>query len=480
MGKSTGFKEYPREVAGYRPVQERTQHYQEFTLPIPEETLRRQGARCMDCGLPFCHSDHGCPLGNLVPEWNDLVYRGRWKDAADRLWLTNNFPEFTGRVCPAPCETACVLGINADPVTIKQIEHNIIDRAYDEGWVVPQPPAVRTGKRIAIVGSGPAGLAAADQLNRAGHTVTVLERDDRIGGLLTLGIPDFKLEKRVVERRLDVMREEGVIFQTGAHVGVNYSVEELSRFDAVCLCGGATAPRDLPIPGRDLHGVHYAMDFLTQQNRRVAGLPVGQEDILATGKHVIVIGGGDTGSDCVGTSNRQGAASVTQIELLPMPPDARTPEFPWPYWPQVLRTSSSHEEGCIRDWSVSTKEFVGEGGAVKRLSGVKLRWSEPDASGRRKMEEISGSAFELPADLVLLAMGFVGPEKKGLLEELGVELDARGNVKTKDDYATSVPGVFAAGDMRRGQSLVVWAIAEGRRAARAIDLYLMGDTELPE
>ncbi len=478
MGKLTGFKEYPRETAGYEPVAERVQHYGEFTRELPDERLARQGARCMDCGTPFCHTRHGCPLGNLIPEWNDHVYRGRWKDALAALLSTNNFPEFTGRVCPAPCETACVLGINADPVTIKQIEENIIEHGFRDGLLTPQPPAVRTGKSVAIVGSGPAGLAAADQLNRAGHSITVLERDDRIGGLLSYGIPDFKLGKDIVERRLKLMQAEGVVFQTGAHVGVNYPVSRLLGFDAVCLCGGATAARDLAVPGRELSGIHFAMPFLTQQNRRVAGQPIEGEAILATGKHVIVIGGGDTGSDCVGTSNRQGAASVTQLELLPMPPQARTDAFPWPYWPLILRSSSSHEEGCARDWAVSTKRFTGQDGQLQQLHGVRLEWNEPDEHGRRKMREVPNSDFTLPAQLVLLAMGFVGPEKKGLLSELGVELDQRGNVKTDADYATSVPGVFAAGDMRRGQSLVVWAIAEGRRVARSIDLHLMGSSNL--
>ncbi|MBE7560056.1 glutamate synthase subunit beta [bacterium] len=478
MGKLTGFMEIARETGGYEPVVERVRHYREFTRPLPAEKLSQQGARCMDCGTPFCHTSHGCPLANLIPEWNDHVYRGRWKDALFTLLSTNNFPEFTGRVCPAPCETACVLGINADPVAIKQIEEAIIERGFGEGWMAPRPPAVRTGRTIAVVGSGPAGLAAADQLNQAGHSVTVLERDDRIGGLLTYGIPDFKLDKRVVERRLELMRAEGVVLETGANVGVNYPVSRLLGFDAICLCGGATAPRDLAVPGRELAGIHFAMPYLTQQNRRVAGLPVQGEEILATGKHVIVIGGGDTGSDCVGTANRQGAKSVTQLELLPLPPAARTEACPWPYWPLILRTSSSHEEGCARDWAVSTKSFSGRDGKVEQLHGVRLEWSEPDEHGRRRMREIPGSEFTLAAELVLLAMGFLGPEKKGLLSELGVELDERGNVKTDGDFATSVPGVFAAGDMRRGQSLVVWAIAEGRRVARAVDLYLMGSSNL--
>jgi glutamate synthase (NADPH) small chain len=479
MGKPTGFKEIAREVATKRPVEERLLDYAEIEREMPTEKLRNQGARCMECGLPFCHSDFGCPLANLIPDWNDAVYKGRWKDALNLLLSTNNFPEFTGRVCPAPCETACVLGINADPVAIKQIEVEIAERAFKERWIRPKPPQIRTGRRIAIVGSGPAGLAVAAQLNSAGHWVTVFERDDKIGGLLRYGIPDFKMEKRILQRRLDIMAAEGVIFMTNTSVGDNYPTEALHEFDAVCLCGGACAPRDIQVPGRELSGIHFAMDFLTQQNRRVAGLPVIGEEIVATGKNVVVIGGGDTGSDCVGTSNRQGANSVTQIELLPAPPDCRTNSSPWPQWPSILTTSSSHEEGCKRDWSACTKSFEGSEGRVKSLNAVRLKWSEPDEQGKRTMSEIEGSDFALEADLVLLAMGFTGPEKKGPLADLRLRLDERGNADTDENYMTSNPGIFAAGDMRRGQSLVVWAIAEGRKAARAIDVYLTGDSNLP-
>jgi glutamate synthase (NADPH/NADH) small chain len=432
----------------------------------------------MDCGVPFCHT--GCPLGNIIPDWNDLIYRGRWKDAIDRLHSTNNFPEFTGRICPAPCEEACVLNINDSPVTIKQIEKQIIDHAFAEGWVAPQPPSHRTGKRIAVVGSGPAGLAAAAQLNRAGHTVEVFERSDRIGGLLMYGIPDFKLEKSIVERRLKQMRDEGVVFHVNANVGVNVAVDDLRRdFDAIVLAGGATAARDLPIPGRELRGIHLAMDFLPQQNRKVAGDHVANQ-ILATGKNVVILGGGDTGSDCLGTSNRQGAKQVYQFELLPKPPDSRTTEVaPWPYWPMILRSSSSHEEGVQRDWSISTKSFSGDAdGNVRKLHGIRLEWNK-GANGRMQMVEVPGSEFAIDCELVLLAMGFLGPEKPGMIEQLGVRLDERSNVSVGADYQSSVPGVFACGDMRRGQSLVVWAIWEGREAARGVDAFLMGHTDLP-
>lgn len=478
MGKITGFLEIPREMPARRPVSERLKDWQELEGKLPEDKLQQQGARCMDCGIPFCHK--GCPLGNIIPDWNDLVYRGRWKDAIDRLHSTNNFPEFTGRVCPAPCEEACVLRINDDPVTIKQIEKQIIDHAFKEGWIAPVPPSRRTGKKIAVVGSGPAGLAAAAQLNRAGHTVEVFERADRIGGLLMYGIPDFKLEKHVVERRVQQMRDEGVVFHVNANVGGNVAVADLkSKFDAIVLCGGATAARDLPIPGRDLDGIHFAMDFLPQQNKKVAGDDVPNQ-ILATGKHVVILGGGDTGSDCLGTSNRQGAKSVHQFELLPKPPEDRTEDIaPWPYWPMILRSSSSHEEGVVRDWSINTKKFSGDAnGKVKKLHGVRLEWKKGE-NGRPQMVEVPGSEFELDADLVLLAMGFVGPEKPGMIEQLGVALDERGNVSVGADYQSSVPGVFACGDMRRGQSLVVWAIWEGREAARGVDTYLMGETSLP-
>lgn len=478
MGKITGFLEIPREMPARRPVSERLKDWQELEGKLPEDKLQQQGARCMDCGIPFCHK--GCPLGNIIPDWNDLVYRGRWKDAIDRLHSTNNFPEFTGRVCPAPCEEACVLRINDDPVTIKQIEKQIIDHAFKEGWIAPVPPSRRTGKKIAVVGSGPAGLAAAAQLNRAGHTVEVFERADRIGGLLMYGIPDFKLEKHVVERRVQQMRDEGVVFHVNANVGGNVAVADLkSKFDAIVLCGGATAARDLPIPGRDLDGIHFAMDFLPQQNKKVAGDDVPNQ-ILATGKHVVILGGGDTGSDCLGTSNRQGAKSVHQFELLPKPPEDRTEDIaPWPYWPMILRSSSSHEEGVVRDWSINTKKFSGDAnGKVKKLHGVRLEWKKGE-NDRPQMVEVPGSEFELDADLVLLAMGFVGPEKPGMIEQLGVALDERGNVSVGADYQSSVPGVFACGDMRRGQSLVVWAIWEGREAARGVDTYLMGETSLP-
>jgi len=478
MGKITGFLEIERELPARRPVDERLHDWRELEGKHPEDKLQKQAARCMDCGIPFCHK--GCPLGNIIPDWNDLVYRGRWREAIERLHSTNNFPEFTGRICPAPCEEACVLNINNDPVTIKQIEKQIIDHAFNAGWVVPVPPTRRTGKRVAVVGSGPAGLAAAAQLNRAGHTVEVLERADRIGGLLMYGIPDFKLEKWIVERRLQQMRDEGVVFRVNAHVGVNVSVDDLRRnFDAIVLAGGATWARDLPIPGRELNGIHFAMDFLPQQNKKVAGDEV-RDQILATGKNVVILGGGDTGSDCLGTSNRQGAKQVHQFELLPKPPDSRTADVsPWPYWPMILRSSSSHEEGVQRDWSVNTKALSGDAdGNVRKLHGVRLEWKK-DASGRPQMVEIPGSDFEIECELVLLAMGFLGPERAGMLDDLGVRLDQRGNVDVGADYQASVPGVFACGDMRRGQSLVVWAIWEGREAARGVDAFLMGHTFLP-
>ncbi len=478
MGKVTGFLEIPRELPARRPIEERLKDWRELEGKLPEDKLQAQGARCMDCGIPFCHK--GCPLGNIIPDWNDLVYRGRWRDAIDRLHATNNFPEFTGRICPAPCEEACVLNINNDPVTIKQIEKQIIDHAFKAGWIVPTPPSRRTGKRVAVVGSGPAGLAAAAQLNRAGHHVEVFERADRIGGLLMYGIPDFKLEKWIVERRLQQMRDEGVVFRVNSHVGVDVPVAYLrEHFDAIVLAGGATWARDLPIPGRELNGIHFAMEFLPQQNKKSAGDDV-QNQILATGKNVVILGGGDTGSDCLGTSNRQGAKQVYQFELLPKPPESRTAEVaPWPYWPMILRSSSSHEEGVVRDWSVNTKYFSGDdSGNVRRLHGVRLEWKTGD-NGRPQMVEIPGSEFAIDCDLVLLAMGFLGPERNGMIEELGVELDQRGNVAVGKDYQASVPGVFACGDMRRGQSLVVWAIWEGREAARGVDTFLMGETQLP-
>ena len=473
MGKVTGFMEYTRETAERRPVTERVKDWFEIYRPMPEDKLRSQGARCMDCGVPFCHT--GCPLTNLIPDWNDFVYRGRWRDALRQLHATNNFPEFTGRVCPAPCEAACVLGINEPPVTIKQIEKTIVDRGFEEGFIKPEPAAVKTGKRVAVVGSGPAGLAAAQQLARAGHSVTVFEKSDRVGGLLRYGIPHFKMEKHLIDRRLEQMRGEGVVFQTNAHVGANVPVEDLRKdFDAILLAGGAEYPRDLKVPGRELKGIHFAMEFLPQQNRRCEGdIMPDFSAILATGKQVVIIGGGDTGADCLGTSHRQGAACVTQFELLPRPPAERSPSTPWPLWPMQLRTESSHEEGGIRDWSVSTVRFTGdEHGNVKQLHAARV-------GAPPKFEPLPGSEFTMDADLVLLAMGFLGPVKNGMIEKLGVSLDARGNVAADEDYMSSVPGVFAAGDMRRGQSLVVWAIAEGRKAARGIDRYLMGETRLP-
>jgi glutamate synthase (NADPH) small chain len=487
MGDPRGFMKHPRVEPIKLPVEERIRHYREFERQPDEKHLREQGARCMDCGVPFCHGPTGCPLGNLIPVWNDYVYRGEWREAIDALHATNNFPEFTGRVCPAPCETACVLGINEPAVTIKQIEVSIIDRAFQEGWIKPEPPAVRTGKKVAVIGSGPAGLACAQQLNRAGHSVTVFERADRIGGLLTYGIPDFKMEKSHVDRRVDQMRAEGVIFRTGANVGVNVDPAELMKeFDALVLCGGSTVPRDLPIPGRELDGIEFAMDFLPQQNRRVAGLKIeDRKELLATDKHVVVIGGGDTGSDCIGTSVRQGAKSVIQFELLPEPPAGRTEAFPWPYWPMIKRTSSSQAEAAKvavgeRLYSINTKKFTGENGRVKKLHAVRLEWIPSENGGHPQMKEIPGSEMEFNCDLALLAMGFLHPQHEGMLQSLGIELDRRGNVSTSESrYQTSVDKVFAAGDMRRGQSLVVWAIAEGRNAAYDVDEFLMGESLLP-
>jgi len=484
MGKVTGFLEIRRQMTQYRDPLERLKDYRQVQLDAPTELVQQQGARCMDCGVPFCHK--GCPLGNVIPDWNDLAYRGRWREAIDELHATNNFPEFTGWVCPAPCEYACVLGINDDPVTIKQIELAVIDRAFREGWVKPLVPKRRTGKKVAIVGSGPAGLACAQQLNRAGHHVTVFERADRIGGLLRYGIPDFKLEKWIVERRVNLLAEEGIVFRTNANVGYNVSVAELrTEFDAIVLCGGSTRPRDLPVPGRNLAGIYFAMEYLPLQNRRVAGdeLPPAS-DITAKDKRVVVIGGGDTGSDCVGTALRQGCISVHQFELLPRPPETRPPSMPWPTYPMILRTSSSHEEGEVagkltREWAVSTKAFSGKNGHVEKLHAVRVEWVSDPKTGRPIMREIPGSEFELDVDLVILAMGFVGPETDGPVGQLELDLDARGNVATNEDYMSSVEGVFAAGDMRRGQSLVVWAITEGRKAARGVDKYLMGETLLP-
>ncbi len=478
MGKPTGFKEFTRELPKKRAPGERVHDFKEFYLPFPEEKIRNQAARCMDCGVPTCHS--GCPLGNIIPDWNDLVYRNLWKDAIDRLHATNNFPEFTGRLCPAPCEEACVLSINEPAVTIEEIEKQIIERAFSEGWVLPVRPESRTGKKVAVIGSGPAGLAAAQQLNRAGHFVTVYERDHKIGGLLRYGIPDFKMEKWVIDRRVHILESEGITFKTDADLGKNVPFDELNGYDAVVLCIGATVGRDLPVEGRDLEGIVPAMEFLARQNRVVGGEPLEDNEILnAKDKHVIVIGGGDTGSDCIGTSNRQSAVTVTNFELLPKPPEGRPDNQPWPYWPMRLRTSSSHDEGVHREWSINTKKFVGENGRVTKLITTHIEFEPDPNGGRPKIKEIPGTEKEWPADLVLLALGFTGPEPGGIVEHLGVELDARGNIKTDEHYATNVPNVYAAGDGRRGQSLIVWAISEGREAARAADLHLMGKTELP-
>ena len=472
MGKVTGFLEFERLDPEKRTVAERVKDWREFELPVIQDVIAKEGARCMDCGIPFCNT--GCPLGNLIPDWNDHVYKDQPELAIQALHATNNFPEMTGRVCPAPCEAACVLGINDDPVSIKLIERTIADRAFAEKLVVPVMPKIRTGKKVAVIGSGPAGLAAAQQLNRAGHSVTLYERDDRIGGLLTYGIPDFKMEKELVERRVKQMTEEGVVFKAGVDVGRAVTGDELrANFDAVVLAIGSRKPRDLPVPGRELDGVHFAMDFLTQQNRRVAGDSVPAEGaILATGKNVVVIGGGDTGSDCIGTSHRQGAKSVTNFEIMPRPPDERATSTPWPMWPLMLRTSSSHEEGGTRDFSISTERMTGTNGRLEKLHCVRVEMREG------KFERIAGSEFVLDAELVLLAMGFVHPEHEGVVEQLGVKLDRRGNVAIDPNFMSSVPGVFAAGDCERGQSLVVWAIADGRKAARSVDKFLMGRTEL--
>jgi len=474
MGKVTGFMEFKREDAPARPVEERVHDYLEVYPNVGEKQIREQGARCMDCAVPFCHD--GCPLGNIIPDFNDLMYRGKWEDALERLHRTNNFPEFTGRICPAPCESACVLGINDEPVAIELIEKTIAERGFSEGWIRPRPPAERSGKRVAVVGSGPAGLAAAAQLNQYGHRVTVFERNDRVGGLLRYGIPDFKMEKWVIDRRVDILAAEGIEFRLSAHVGVNVPVRTLvDDFDAIVLAGGAEQPRDLQVPGRELRGIHFAMEFLEQQNRRVAGEEISAaESILAAGKRVVVLGGGDTGSDCIGTSHRQGAKHVYNFELLGKPPEERTDDTPWPLHPmpsEILRMSSSHKEGGDRDWGISTTGFSGRDGQVEKLHAVRVRLGAPDESGRRAMETVPGSELTLDVDLVLLAMGFTGPVKRGLLDELKVELSSRGNVETQE-YTTSLPGVFAAGDMRRGQSLVVWAIAEGRQAAAQAHRYL--------
>jgi len=487
VGKTTGFKEFERRPPAKRPVGERVGDYLELYQEWPPESVQEQGARCMDCGVPFCHQ--GCPLGNLIPEWNDLVYRGQWEVALHRLLATNNFPEFTGRICPAPCEVSCTLAINDDPVTIEFIEKAISDRGYEEGWIKPQLPPQRTGKKVAVVGSGPAGLACAQQLNRAGHLVTVYERDQLIGGLLRLGIPDFKLSKDLVQKRIDIMAAEGIEFVTGAFVGKNVPTDDLvGNFDAIALCSGSTFPRDLEVPGRNLDGIHYAMEYLPQQNYRGAGMPVHASGlnaaadpppaITAEGKRVIIIGGGDTGADCLGTTHRQGAASVHQFELLPEPPEARAPDNPWPQWSRVLRLSPAHEEGGELDFAIETTQFTGSKGQVEQLHAHRLNWT-PGENGRMKMEPIPDTDFTIDCDLVLLAMGFLHPEHDGPVRQLGLELDGRGNVKVDRFKRTSREGIFAAGDMARGQSLVVWAIAEGRAAAHGVDKYLMGRTTLP-
>jgi glutamate synthase (NADPH/NADH) small chain len=474
--------EFPRIDRSYAPAADRVQHYREFVIPLKNDEVSIQGARCMDCGIPFCHQ--GCPVNNVIPDWNDLVYQGKWQEALTVLHSTNNFPEFTGRICPAPCEEACTLNIDDNPVTIKTIECSIVDMGWEQGWIKPQVAAHKTGKRVAVVGSGPAGMACAQQLARAGHEVEVFEKNDRIGGLMRYGIPDFKMEKRIIDRRMEQMQAEGVTFHTGAHIGIATPVSELlDGFDAIALTGGSEHSRDLEVPGRELDGVHFAMTFLPQQNKRNAGDTIDPAvSLSARDKHVIVIGGGDTGSDCIGTSFRQGALSVTQLEILPKPPEKEDKGITWPDWPNKLRTSSSQNEGAIRDWSVATKSIEGENGKITAINCVRLNW-ERDDNGQWQMQEIEGSEFQLKADLLLLAMGFVHPVHEGMLKELGVELDARGNVKGETEganaYHTTIDKVFAAGDMRRGQSLVVWAIREGRQCARAIDEYLMGSSDLP-
>ena len=479
MGKPTGFIEIARRERSYTPEKERLKHYDEFTVPLSDPEVRQQGARCMDCGIPYCHD--GCPVNNIIPEWNDLVYQGEWRESLRILHSTNNFPEFTGRICPAPCEAACTLNITDQPVTIKTIEVSIVEKGWQEGWIVPRIAKRRTGKNIAVVGSGPAGMACSQQLARAGHSVVLYEKNARIGGLMRYGIPDFKMEKHFIDRRMAQMRAEGVEFRPNSDIGITIPIEEIQeKFDAVVLTGGAEHPRDMPVPGRELPGVHFAMEFLTQQNRRLNSEPLGEgPEIMATGKDVVVIGGGDTGSDCVGTSNRHGAASVTQLEIMPKPPEREDKALTWPDWPLKLRTSSSHDEGCERDWSILTKKIKERNGKIEALELVHITWGQGQG-GAMTMNEVPGSAFELKADLVLLAMGFVHPIKTGMLEDMGVELDRHGNVRADTvDYATSIPGVWSAGDMRRGQSLVVWAIREGRQCARAVDQALMGSSILP-
>lgn len=479
MGKITGFLDSNREPPKRRNVVERIKDWQEFYQPWAPKEVQAQGGRCMNCALPFCHK--GCPLGNLVPDWNDAVYKGRWERALQLLHSTNNFPEFTGRICPAPCEASCVLAINDEPVTIEYIEKEIVEKGFKEGWIIPQIPQSHTGKRIAVVGSGPAGLAAAQQLNQSGHAVTVFERDEYIGGLLTLGIPDFKLDKNIVKRRVDLLLKEGVNFQTNTNVGIDIPTENLLKeFDAVCLAGGSTIPRVLDVPGSNLHGIHVAMEYLTQQNRFLAGQSIETEGrITAEGKNVVILGGGDTGSDCLGTAHRQNAKGIYQFEILDEPPDQRRSENPWPLWPLVLRSSHAHEEGGLRDYGIMTKSFSGKNGSVTHLHAVRVTWESDSNTGRTFPKEIPGSEFQIETDLVLLAMGFLHPQHNGLIQELGVTLDPRGNVQTDELKMTNVPGVFSAGDMSRGQSLVVWAIAEGRQAAYGIDQYLMARSNLP-
>jgi len=482
MGKPTGFLEYPRKDRGYKPVEERIKHFGAFVIELDEQELSIQGARCMDCGIPFCHD--GCPVNNIIPDWNDLVYKGEWEKAIKVLHSTNNFPEFTGSICPAPCQESCTLNLNDDPVTIKTIEYSIVDKAWQNGWIKPGIAAHKTGKKVAVVGGGPAGMACAQQLARTGHDVTLFEKNDRFGGLLRYGIPDFKMEKHQIDRRIQQMQAEGVSFKPNTHIGVDISAQDLlGDFDAIALTGGSEQSRDLPIPGRELDGVHFAMEFLPQQNKRVAGDTIPEEtSLLATSKKVVVIGGGDTGSDCIGTSIRQGCDAVTQIEILPKPPEKEDKLLTWPEWPNKLRTSSSQEEGVTREWSVATKEFIGENGKLKKLHCVRVEWNKDD-TGCWQMSEVEGSDFEIEADMALLAMGFVHPIQEGLLNDLGMDYDPRGNVKGDTEgenaYKTSVDKVFAAGDMRRGQSLVVWAIREGRQCARAVDEFLMGSSELP-